>query len=51
MVLVLADDDAAHTTEIPAAINDNYSDIFDSAEGSAEQNNLIDEMMMFLKEE
>ena len=45
------DDDAAHTAEIPAAINDNYSDIFDSAEGSAEQNDLIDEMMMFLKEE
>ena len=45
------DDDAAHTAEIPAAINDNYSDIFDSAEGSAEQNALIDEMMMFLKEE
>ena len=45
------DDDAAHSAEIPVAINDNYSDIFDSAEGSAEQNDLIDEMMMFLKEE
>ena len=44
-------DDAAHTAEIPAAINDNYSDIFDNAEDSAEQNALIDEMMMFLKEE
>ena len=44
-------DDAAHTAEIPAAINDNYSDIFDNAEDSAEQNDLIDEMMMFLKEE
>ena len=46
-----ADDDAAHTAEIPAAINDNYSDIFDNADDSAEQNDLIDEMMMFLKEE
>ena len=45
------DDDAAHTDDLPAAANDNYSDIFDSAEGSAEQNDLIDEMMMFLKEE
>lgn len=44
-------DDAAHAAEIPAAINDNYSDIFDNAEDSAEQNDLIDEMMMFLKEE
>ncbi len=44
-------DDASHTAEIPAAINDNYSDIFDNAEDSAEQNALIDEMMMFLKEE
>lgn len=45
------DDDAAHAAEVPAAINDNYSDIFDNAEDSAEQNDLIDEMMMFLKEE
>lgn len=44
-------DDAAHAAEIPAAINDNYSDIFDNTEDSAEQNDLIDEMMMFLKEE
>lgn len=44
-------DDAAHAAELPAAINDNYSDIFDNAEDSAEQNDLIDEMMMFLKEE
>lgn len=44
-------DDTAHTAELPAAINDNYSDIFDNAEDSAEQNDLIDEMMMFLKEE
>ncbi len=44
-------DDAAHTAEMPAAINDNYSDIFDNADDSAEQNDLIDEMMMFLKEE
>ena len=44
-------DDAAHAAEISAAINDNYSDIFDNAEDSAEQNALIDEMMMFLKEE
>ncbi len=43
-------DDAAYTAEIPAAINDNYSDFFDNAEDSAEQNDLIDEMMMFLKE-
>ena len=44
-------DDAAHAAESPAAINDNYSYIFDNAEDSAEQNDLIDEMMMFLKEE
>lgn len=44
-------DDAAHTAELPAAINDNYSDIFDNAEDSAEQNDLLDETMMFLKEE
>ena len=45
------DDDAAHAAEVPSAINDNYSGIFDNAEDSAEQNDLIDEMMMFLKEE
>jgi hypothetical protein len=43
--------DAPYVAEIPAAISDHYSDIFESAEESAEQNDLVDEMMMFLKEE
>lgn len=38
------------TVEIPAAISDNYLDVFESTEDSVEQNDLIDEMMMFLKE-
>lgn len=44
-------DAASHVTEIPVATNDHYANIFESSEDSVEQNDLLDEMMMFLKEE
>ena len=45
-------DDAPYVAEVAAATaDDNYLDIFEGAEISAGENDLIDEMMMFLKEE
>ena len=44
-------DNAPYMAEIAATADDNYSDIFEGAEVSTGENDLIDEMMMFLKEE
>ena len=44
-------DDTLDVAEIPVATNDHYSNVFESTEESAGRSNLIDEMMMFLKEE